>query len=188
MNRQFDRFFFGIFLSAVKESYIQVLLAGVLFNNMPVDLENNLKSKGFEYLHSKGMVWLSLIMTLGVYPFFSLLVFLLGRSTLMHRIPRVRFGVIYEDIDLYKRNYRIYPLIYVLRRIMQVGLLSVDDLEGIQVQILMYTGSFVMVYVGVVRPFKQRTVNNQNLFNEFIILILTTIMVIFTNFCGVPET
>lgn len=50
------------------------------------------------------MVWLSLVMTLVVYPFFSLLVFLLGRSVLMHRIPRVRFGVIYEDIDLYKRS------------------------------------------------------------------------------------
>lgn len=47
MNRQFDKFYFGVFLSAVKESYIQVLLAGVLFFNMPVDLEDNLKTKGF---------------------------------------------------------------------------------------------------------------------------------------------
>lgn len=127
-------------------------------------------------------------MTLALYPFFSLLVLLLGRSTLMHRIHKVRFGVIYEDIDLYKRIYRIYPLIYALRRIMLVALLKVEDLEGIQVQALMYIGQWILVYVGVIRPFKLRSSNNQSIINEFVVLILTTIMVIFTDFCGIPET
>lgn len=52
----------------------------------------------------------------------------------------------------------------------------------------MYIGQFIMVFVGVFRPFKLRSVNNQSLVNEFVVLTLTTIMVIFTEFCGVPET
>lgn len=51
-------------------------------------------------------------------------------------------------------------MIYTLRRFMLIALLNVENLEGIQVQILMYTGTFIMVYVGVIRPFKLRSFNN----------------------------
>lgn len=189
LNRQFDKHFFGIFLAAIKEGYLQVMIAGILYINMPKDLVSSKEQgKSWEYYHNNVVVIISLSMTLIIYPLFGLLVLGLRKSILHKRWARLRFGEIYDDIDLNRWSFRAYPLIYALRRMMLLVLIMwVAYLEGFQILVLMYLSLFVFVYVGVVRPFKLRFTNNQNLLNEYVIVTLTTYSVIFTDFCRVPN-
>lgn len=55
-----------------------------------------------------------------------------------------------------------------------------------QVLTIMYMNLFFFVFVGNIQPFKQLFMNRLNLFNESIILHLTIIMVLFTDFCPWP--
>lgn len=169
----------------VKESFIQLLIAGILFLKMPIELDESLgELMPSQHMNNRILAYAALGLTIVAFPLSSIWILFSSKKHLLKRSTRKRVGQLYYMVNLNTWVTRLYPFIYVFRRHMiLVLILWVSDFQGIQVMVQLYTDTFILIYVGNVRPFKTRILNKLNLANETIILNLTTLMVLFTDFC-----
>jgi hypothetical protein len=179
--------FFTSFIMVVKESFMQLLVAGILFFMMPVELNQTLQELSpKQHLNNKILAIAALALTIVAYPVSSVWILVSSKKHLSKRSIRKRIGYLYYMINLNTWVTRMYPLVYVFRRLLILILIMwVSKLKGIQVMTQLYLDTLILVYVGNQRPFKSRMLNNLNLINEAIILNLTTLMMLFTDFCTV---
>ena len=93
-----------------------------------------------------------------------------------------KYGDLYEGINLGKA-YLFYNIWFVVRRlILAISLFLMRDFVVIQLAIL-NIGSFVTVqYLIVCRPFEDETSNKVEIFNEIIILLISYLCWVFTDF------
>ena len=115
-------------------------------------------------------------------------IFVLRASTQTLLKPQYlnRIGSLYQKYDLdHGRN---FLMVFIGRRVLIVILaLYFTDLTGIQIMTQMLVNLLIMIYVGQVMPFSNFRTNRNQLINEALIYMMTYILVLFTDFCGLPD-
>lgn len=125
--------------------------------------------------------WTLVIINLVIYPVAVLTILILKQGPLQRPEVMARFGEIYKDQRLNSLTARLYLVIFLFRRVLICMLAFYGgNYPGIQVQVILYLNLFCFVYTGQVRPFATPEQNRTNLYYEFIIMCLTSQMVIFT--------
>lgn len=121
MNNQFNSIFFGQFIIITMESYIQFLITGVLFFNIPEDLNNYIKTH-HENQHKNYQIIaiIILVFSLVVAPITAIIILVIPYKTLRRSFCKTRFGVLFEDLKIRKPANKLYPLIFFCRRIVMV--------------------------------------------------------------------
>lgn len=96
VNNQFNSIFFGQFIIMTQESYIQFMISGILFFNIPDDLkqyiQENDRSSWRTYY---GVSVLILVFSFIVAPLVALAVILVPYKTLRRSFCKTRFGVLF---------------------------------------------------------------------------------------------
>lgn len=110
---------------------MQLTVASVLFFEMPEDLRSEIGDS--QQKHNELVVYLSLAM-MSVYLMGTLVVCWTSKSQLRRRRNLVMFGAIYEEIDLNRLSYKLYPFIFFIRRIAIMMLVIMASHEhGLQI-------------------------------------------------------
>lgn len=84
---------------------------------------------------------------------------------------------------------RVYPVIYILRRLtlIFVGLYLFDN-PGIQLIVLLDTNMFYVIYIGLVKPKNSSVKNNEELYHEVMLMLVSYCLLLFTRFIPEVET
>ena len=76
----------------------------------------------------------------------------------------------------------LYQVFFMIRRILLAALIVFFPRKAFfQVQILVFKCSFIMIYIGQVKPYKKSSMNKLELFNEFMILQNSYFVLLFTD-------
>lgn len=99
--RKFNDYYFEIPLTIIKESYLQLIITGVLFYSMPQELNTTMLSMfGSQNSHNRVVSGLALFLSLAVYPLCTLVIMFLDKKTLNKPKTQKLIGVIYENLEL----------------------------------------------------------------------------------------
>ena len=76
----------------------------------------------------------------------------------------------------------LYQVFFMIRRILLAVLVVFLPRKAFfQVQMLVFKCSFIMIYIGQVKPYKKISMNKLELFNEFMILQNSYFVLLFTD-------
>ena len=91
--------------------------------------------------------------------------------------------------DVTKKPYEVifYDIIFILRRVLLAYLIFFVEDTGMQIIAMMLANLFQSIYLLHFKPFESRKSNMIELFNESLIVVLTMLMVCFTDIVGPPE-
>jgi hypothetical protein len=113
MDKNFHAMFFNNFLLVTKEQYMQMMVAGILFYYIPIELDASLSELNpKQYIHNKALAILCFVMTLGVQPLLALVIYFTKKKTLMKISWRRRFGVMYEDYCINTKTHKFAVFLY----------------------------------------------------------------------------
>ena len=101
---------------------------------------------------------------------------------------QLKFGSIYQGIDLTRRSPLLYNVLFVLRRlIFAIACVIFKGNPFFQIQVLIYQCTLLIIYLFFVQPFERKIFNKLEIFNEITIVIVTYHLFVFTDFMDDPE-
>lgn len=172
MNRSL---FFKYILLVTKESYLQLLTAGIVFMYVPKELQDYIKEVA--PVQARFDVFISytfLIVCLGFFPLAGILILVHKPKTLNRTKHMLRWGELWEFTQVEKKVHRVYPLLFILRRIYLVLIaLVITRTVGIQLILLMYMNLANLLYIGISRPLVTDKMNNMLPSQEFVVIFVT---------------
>lgn len=128
MNAQFNSIFFGQFIIITQESYIQFMITGILFFNIPPDLNKYIKENyETQWQNYYAIAVFVLVFSFIVAPIVAVVIIFLPYKTLKRSFCKARFGVLYEDLKIRKSLNKLYPLMFFVRRIIMVLVTIIAD-------------------------------------------------------------
>ena len=94
-----------------------------------------------------------------------------NEKLLSSEIFEERFGILFEGVNLKNKTSRIYLFVYWARRILLIGffLLINKDLGSIVLIITLFSNILYTLYIGCTKRLKNRNLNYQEMFNEYIV-------------------
>lgn len=98
-----------------------------------------------------------------------------------------RIGAVYQDLNWDKWSL-LYMFVHFFRRIAIVlSALFFSWSVAMQIIFQLFVNLGTTIYVGNVRPFRRGVKNKEEILNEYLILELTCLLVIFTDYCWNSE-
>ena len=98
------------------------------------------------------------------------------------------FGSLFNNLDLTNKYSLLYNFIFIYRRLfISFYVTQLSHIQSIQVIVLQYQNLMCFLFIGLVKPFKSKEINQLELICEFLIGLLTICMVTFTPFAGDPQ-
>ena len=159
--------FFNQLTLVILESILQMTMAIYLF--IFSEYRDNSKLDIFPLITTICcIILISLILS------FEMFVLIVPKEILTRRSVYRRLSYLYKDLRLEKKLNLWYYMIFVLRRIILCLIfLRGQSYPSQQIQILLYINLTIFVYIGNVTPFKSKSQNRKEMFNEFLIVLLT---------------
>ena len=96
------------------------------------------------------------------------------------------WGQLYYEVDIYSRSSLAFYVIFIIRRIVFVIVcfgLSQDS-PGIAIILLILLNTIVLLYVAHIKPITDKLKNRLEIFNEYMVSIITIQMIWFTDYVG----
>ena len=179
---------FNIPIKLFSEAIVQLSIAWFLFNNLP---KEQWEIQFAEAPKSTKAAWLFSYFCLGmtgIYMLLALAIQFVPHKTLMWSRCRIYIGAMYPTISFLDRGKFIYILLFGARRIL-LSYIAVywQNIAGIQLVCLMYFNLACLIYVVQFRPFKLRTMNRMEAFNESCIYLNSILLSTFSEYYENPD-
>lgn len=118
--------------------------------------------------------------------FISIRLMYLPEKTLLTVGYMQKYGVLYEDLKTKSKKYIFMAFIFVLRRsVVCFVYLYLQNKNYFQIMITLFLNTFFMIYTVSISPYRLKSLNKREMINEFVVLQMTNILMIFTDF--VPD-
>ena len=180
-NNMKKQLFFNGFFSIILEAYIEFLISSLLNLSSPESSNNG-------ELISKYLSYFCLFVTLIICPIAFAYVLKQPLDTLNSHAFESRWGSLYESVKLENKYTTSYYLVFMLRRIVFVGVaFFMYSSPSSQLQLIMFLNTAIMIYFGSFRPLDSALLNRIEMFNEQCISIVTFNMMLFTSWVDNPE-
>jgi hypothetical protein len=83
---------------------------------------------------------------------------------------------------------KVNNLIFIFRRVLiSIICMFMTSLSGLQIQLLLYLNLSILIYQGLCKPYSPNYLNKKELVNEFLIICISTIFLVFSDFCDNAE-
>ena len=107
---------------------------------------------------------------------------------LSHSSVISKYGFVYEDLNYTDKFAKLYNFLFVYRRIIVcIFYLYLIDYMEFQIILTVFQNQMMMMLVGSFQPFRQKLINQREMFNEFMILTMTLNLMLFTDFANSPS-
>lgn len=151
------------------------MIAAILFFNIPEDLGEYISTN---YASQWQNYWILsvflIVVSFVVAPIMGLIIFFLPYKTLRKGFWKLRFGVLFEDLDIKNPATKIYPFLFFMRRITLIAVtILLKYPQSLEMLTLFYMNLMIFVYVGNVGVFKDKKHMKVALFNETVIYHMT---------------
>lgn len=94
-----------------------------------------------------------------------------------------RFGAFLDGVDRMRKEARLFHFFFVLRRFILIfAFIVCENSQGIQILLITYSSSFMLVYKLVYSPFDDHNVNFIERANEVMVLVVTYFLISFSDF------
>ena len=99
-----------------------------------------------------------------------------------------KYGSLTADLQVHDKAAMLYHVAFTLRRAaLAVLIVVVPHYNWLQTQMVIFTCSLVLIFVGIVRPFARPLLNHLELINETFVLSNTYFVIIYSDFVPEPE-
>ena len=94
-----------------------------------------------------------------------------------------RISALYEDLNIRSRGALLFNAFFLLRRqLFVLTCIFLREWPFVQIIILFYQSKFMLIYLGVVRPYAHSYINTLEKFNEGTILAVTYHLLVFSDY------
>lgn len=164
------------------EAYLELSISGLIRYSVPWSLEN-----GTQIFYTiASVVILTMIFAIFMTALLSPQIYF---SKLETHDFQSRFGALTLGLDLKERKAVLFPSIFMLRRVLYAGMMIYwVEQSYFQIQFMIFKCSLCMLYVGYFRPFKSSFVNSLELTNEYMTLLCSYSLIMFSQIVHDPET
>ena len=158
--------FMNFYIRFFLESYLELCLSSMLRLQM---LEFGVISSSFHSSLSIGVLALVVI-----FPVLTGAYLVCRKKQARRKKFQKRFGELVLGLKLKKQSALLYPVLFMIRRLIYaVLLINLLDRSVYQVQLIIVKTCAFMIYIGSVRPYEVRLSNIVELTNEVIITLCT---------------
>ena len=170
-----DNLFFDGLLGLFMGAYFEFLISGIFSYQF-----GRWSSMGEKLSLSIGIF--NLVITCGFIPYSVVVIFFLPHSILKNSVFFRRYGQLYQGTRFKYQSVRLYPIIFVARRLIFIWVAMQIPLPfTIQMIIMMNLNVMCLIYEGLIKPGDRFYINRLELMNEWFVNIITFSLLFFTD-------
>ena len=100
-----------------------------------------------------------------------------------------KFGTLVADLQVRTKHAMIYHPLFMARRLaFAIIVVVISDLSWAQVQLCLFMFSLMIIFIGIMRPFRLPSYNYIELTNESLVLMLAYFLIVYSPFVPDGET